>query len=74
MNLRAIDVTLQHGQLTAKLIPKTLNLKDEAENALNLRMSVYLDGIWIFKVDEDEKRNQFEVPDVLAEDMEDMCL
>lgn len=77
-NLRAIDVTLQDGQLTAKLVPKILNPEAEAENALILRMSVYPDGILRFKVDEDEekdgKRKRFEVPDVLAEDLEDRRL
>ena len=72
-NLRAIDVTLQDGCLTAKLIPKTLNPEVVTENALILRMSVYPDGILRFKVDEDEeregKRKWFEVPDVLSEDL-----
>lgn len=77
-NLRAIDVALQDGQLTAKLVPKILNPEAEAENALILRMSVYPDGILRFKVDEDEgkdgKRKRFEVPDVLAEDLDDRRL
>ena len=77
-NLRAIDVTLQDEQLTAKIIPKTLNPKVKAQNALILSMLVFLDDILRFKVDEDVekdgKRKWFEVPDILVEDLEDRRL
>ena len=71
---------MKYGKLIAKLVPKTLNPEAEvkAENALILRMSVYPDGILRFKVDEDvekdRNRMRFEVPHILAEDLEDRRL
>eukprot|EP01018_Ginkgo_biloba_P019091 Gb_13061 [translate_table: standard] len=76
-NLKAIDVNLENGQLTAKLVPQN-PIENEVQNPLVLHMSVYQDGILRFKVDEDSnsetKRKRFEVPDVLVTDLDDRKL
>lgn len=89
-SLAASDVTLENGDLTAKLVPKNPNPQYEQHNdgeesaepdpvkPLILKLSVYQNGILRLKIDEDPAldppRKRFEVPDVLLPGFEESKL
>ncbi|KAF5199205.1 Alpha-glucosidase [Thalictrum thalictroides] len=85
-SLIATDVSINDGDLTAKLVPKKINNDQEQEQEqeqdkeeviqkpLIIRLSVYQDGILRLKIDEDPSldppKNRFEVPDVIVPEFE----
>ncbi|XP_057865762.1 probable glucan 1,3-alpha-glucosidase [Cryptomeria japonica] len=76
-HLKAVDVSLQDGALTARLESTISDDQNNVPPALILEISVYQDGILRFKVDEEaaeDKRKRFQVPDVLVEDVENKKL
>ncbi|KAM7513895.1 hypothetical protein LguiA_003478 [Lonicera macranthoides] len=77
-SLIATDVTIDDGDLTAKLVPKNNPLEEEQIKPLILTLSVYQDGTVRFKIDEDPTlhppKKRFEVPDVIVPEFLDKKL
>ncbi|GLU12618.1 hypothetical protein SLE2022_292820 [Rubroshorea leprosula] len=71
-NLIAQDVTISHGELTAKLLPKIPQGQDQdPAKPLILSISVYQNGIMRLKIDEDASpKKRFEVSDVIISEFE----
>jgi alpha 1,3-glucosidase len=76
-DLLATDVTIDDGDVIAKLVPKN-NPPEDPIKPLILRLSSYNDGIVRFKIDEDPTldppKKRFQVPDVIVPEFLDKKL
>lgn len=71
-SLVAHDVSINDGDLTAKLLPRNQDDPERQLKPLLLALSVYQDGIVRLRIDEDPSlgppKKRFEVPDVIVDE------